>query len=75
MIDEAKRADEDLVAPLFEFRNYGLPLPHHWTTVNNGAAFGTDYFLAPPSGSRTSSSTNPRRRSTSTRTWTRPGSG
>jgi hypothetical protein len=44
MIDEAKRADEDLVAPLFEFRNYGIPLPHHWTTVNNGAAFGTDYF-------------------------------
>ncbi len=44
MIDEAKRADEELVAPLFEFRNYGIPLPHQWTTVNNGAAFGTDYF-------------------------------
>jgi len=44
MIDEAKRADEDLVAPLFEFRNFGIPLPHHWTTVDNGTAFGTDYF-------------------------------
>jgi len=44
MIDEAKRADEDLVAPLFEFRNYGIPLPHNWTTINNGATFGTDYF-------------------------------
>jgi hypothetical protein len=42
--DEAKRADDDLVAPLFEFRNYGVPLPHHWTTIDNGAAFGTDYF-------------------------------
>ena len=44
IIDEAKRADADLVAPLFEFRNYGIPLAHNWTTVNNGAAFGTDYF-------------------------------
>jgi hypothetical protein len=44
MVDEATRADEDLVAPLFEFRNFGIPLPHNWTTVDNGAAFGTDYF-------------------------------
>jgi hypothetical protein len=44
IIDEAKRADAELVAPLFEFRNVGIPLPHHWTTVDNGAAFGTDYF-------------------------------
>ena len=44
MIDEATRADKDLVAPLFDFRNFGIPLAHNWTTVNNGAAFGTDYF-------------------------------
>jgi hypothetical protein len=44
MIDEAARADNDPVGPLFEFRNYGLQLPHHWSTVSNGAAFGTDYF-------------------------------
>lgn len=44
MIDEAKKANADLVAPLLQFRNYGLPLPHNWTTQNNGAAFGTDYF-------------------------------
>ena len=37
-------ADKDLVKPLFEFRNYGLPLPANWTTQNNGAAFGTDYY-------------------------------
>jgi hypothetical protein len=44
MIDEAKKADQELVEPLLQFRNYGLPLAHNWTTQNNGAAFGTDYF-------------------------------
>jgi len=44
IIDEAKRTDEELVVPLLQFRNYGVPLPHQWTTINNGAAFGTDYF-------------------------------
>ena len=37
-------ADEKLVKPLFEFRNYGQQLPHHWSTISNEAAFGTDYF-------------------------------
>lgn len=36
--------DRDVIAPLFEFRNVGLPLPAGWTTVVNGAAFGTDYL-------------------------------
>jgi len=40
----AVEADGELVQPLFEFRNYGLQLPHHWSTVSNGAAFGLDYF-------------------------------
>jgi hypothetical protein len=44
MVDEATKAEQDLVTPLFQFRNYGLPLAHHWTTQSNGAAFGTDYF-------------------------------
>jgi hypothetical protein len=44
MLDEVTRADRDLVDPLFQFRHYGIPLPHHWTTQGNGAAFGTDYF-------------------------------
>lgn len=44
MIDEAKKADEDLITPLLQFRNYGIPLPANWTTQTNGAAFGTDYF-------------------------------
>jgi hypothetical protein len=44
VIDEATQAEDELIAPLLEFRRFGLPLPHHWTTITNGAAFGTDYF-------------------------------
>jgi hypothetical protein len=40
----AAEADEQLVKPLFQFRNYGQQLPHNWTTINNEAAFGTDYY-------------------------------
>jgi hypothetical protein len=40
----AKEADEFLVKPLFQFRNYGQQLPHHWSTISNEAAFGVDYF-------------------------------
>ncbi|WP_076999847.1 DUF1254 domain-containing protein [Variovorax sp. KK3] len=44
MDEEARKADAELIAPLFEFRNFGLPLPGHWSTTTNTAAFGTDYF-------------------------------
>jgi hypothetical protein len=44
MTDEATRADADLVGPLLQFRNWGRPLPRHWSSISNGAAFGTDYF-------------------------------
>ncbi len=44
MIDEATKADKDLVDPLLQFRNFGIQLQNHWSTVSNGAAFGTDYF-------------------------------
>ncbi|MDM0070444.1 DUF1254 domain-containing protein [Variovorax sp. J31P207] len=37
-------ADRELVEPLFEFRSHGRRLPHHWSTIANGACFGTDYF-------------------------------
>lgn len=40
----ARDADSGLVNPLFKFKNSGLPLPHNWTTINNGAMFGTDYL-------------------------------
>jgi hypothetical protein len=44
MTDAARDADETLVKPLFQFRNYGQQLPHHWSTISNESAFGTDYF-------------------------------
>lgn len=44
LVQAANEADAKLVKPLFEFRNYGLQLPGHWSTISNGAAFGTDYF-------------------------------
>jgi hypothetical protein len=37
-------ADAELIKPVFDFRNFGVPLPNYWSTVLNGAAFGTDYF-------------------------------
>jgi len=40
----AAEADEQLIKPLFEFRNWGQQLPHHWSTISNEAAFGADYF-------------------------------
>jgi hypothetical protein len=42
--EAAGEADEALVKPLLEFRNFGIPLPDHWTTVINSAEFGTDYY-------------------------------
>lgn len=44
MVKAAKAADEQVVKSVFEFCNWGVQLPHHWSTINNGAAFGTDYF-------------------------------
>jgi len=44
MTDGAREADEKLVKPLFQFRNYGQQLPHNWSTISNESAFGTDYF-------------------------------
>lgn len=44
MIDEAVKAEEEVVAPLLQFRNWGLPAGNNWTTTSNNAAFGTDYF-------------------------------
>jgi hypothetical protein len=45
LIDEAERAEKALIEPLLQFRSFGTPLPHHWTTADNGAAFGSDYFM------------------------------
>jgi hypothetical protein len=42
--EAAVDAEKELVTPLFQFRNYGLPLEGNWTTITNGAGWGTDYF-------------------------------
>lgn len=44
MIEAAKEAETEIIKPLFEFRNFGKQLPFNWSTITNGAAFGTDYF-------------------------------
>jgi hypothetical protein len=44
MTEGANEANERLVKPLFQFRNYGQQLPHNWSTISNESAFGTDYF-------------------------------
>lgn len=44
MIEAAKDVEDHVVEPLFQFRNYGEQRPHHWSTISNEAAFGTDYF-------------------------------
>ena len=44
MTDGATESARLLVKPLFQFRNYGQQLPHHWSTISNEAAFGTDYY-------------------------------
>ncbi|MBB4351033.1 DUF1254 domain-containing protein [Aliirhizobium cellulosilyticum] len=44
MIEEAKKAEADLIDPLLQFRNWGVQLDGHWSTTNNNAAFGADYF-------------------------------
>ena len=44
VMDEAAKTERDLVDPLLQFRNFGIPLPHNWTTQVNGAMFGSDYF-------------------------------
>ncbi|MEN5206579.1 DUF1254 domain-containing protein [Stenotrophomonas terrae] len=43
-IEAITQADADVIDPLLQFRNWGVPRSEHWSTVDNGAAFGTDYF-------------------------------
>jgi hypothetical protein len=45
IVEAAKETDTQVVKPLFQFRNFGKQLPFNWSTITNGAAFGTDYFI------------------------------
>lgn len=44
VVDEAAKTESEMVTPLLQFRNWGLQLPHNWSTTSNNAAFGTDTF-------------------------------
>jgi hypothetical protein len=44
LVKTANDAEKNLITPLFQFHNFGLPLPHNWMTQNNGARFGVDYY-------------------------------
>jgi hypothetical protein len=44
MVKAAEETEERLITPLLQFRNWGEQLPYNWSTISNGAAFGTDYF-------------------------------
>lgn len=42
---KAAQEADTIVKELFEFRNYGIPVAHNWTTQRAGARFGTDYLM------------------------------
>ncbi|CDZ55853.1 DUF1254 domain-containing protein [Neorhizobium galegae] len=44
MVDEAQKAETELVGPLLQFRNWGTQAGNNWSSTDNNAAFGTDYF-------------------------------
>ena len=44
MARAAVDAENNVVAPLLQFRAWGQQLPYQWSTISNEAAFGTDYF-------------------------------
>ena len=45
LLDEvAETTDRDVVKPLFHWWNVGLPVGNGWTSSDNGAEFGTDYY-------------------------------
>ena len=75
MTKAAAEADTELVTPLLQFRNYGQQLPHHWSTISNEAAFGTDYFTRTAVAKSNIFVNSPKRRNISTRTWTKPAIG
>lgn len=39
----ARELESEVIEPLFDFSRISSPLPTGWTSVSNGAAFGTDF--------------------------------
>ncbi|MFD1603348.1 DUF1254 domain-containing protein [Flavobacterium artemisiae] len=44
LIKAAVDAEKELIEPLRQFKNVGVPVGNYWNTTKNGAAFGTDYL-------------------------------
>jgi hypothetical protein len=44
LMQTAIAAEEELIKPLFDFRNNGRPVGNGWTSPPNGARWGTDYL-------------------------------
>ena len=69
VLDEAaEETDATLVTPLLQFRNFGVPLAHNWTTVVTARSSASTTTRAPLSRSPTSSSTGRMRPAISIRT-------
>ena len=43
LVDSFVAADKELIKPLLEWRYNGIPAGNGWTTLTNGAEWGTDY--------------------------------
>lgn len=43
-LDAAKETEASVIAPLLQFRNWGVAAGNRWSTITNGAVFGEDYF-------------------------------
>ncbi len=44
LVKAAQDAEKELIEPLRQFKNVGVPVGNYWNTTKNGAAFGTDYL-------------------------------
>jgi hypothetical protein len=44
MIKAAAQAEDQLITPLLQFRNWGEQAPFQWGTISNRADFGIEYF-------------------------------
>ncbi|WP_449433436.1 DUF1254 domain-containing protein [Pseudomonas putida] len=44
LVEEAKRADKELIAPFFLWKHNGRPAGNNWNRSTNNAQWGVDYF-------------------------------
>jgi hypothetical protein len=44
LVQTAINAENELIKPIFDFRNNGIPMGNGWTSPSNGARWGDDYL-------------------------------